>query len=386
MAKKSALYGDFETPIGSFNLFQNAMRQAIEYDANTSDLFEAKVLTRPTLTSTLQISVSKIGASSELTKQYICMVRIRGNLSPHKFLRDPCDISDTNTPEQRRKVFNLIQQHTKVSIFGNENNIPEIGDIIQIRLERGAFGSFKTETAEYIGLLANYQESSATFKEECETALSKFRESDFVQLSSFMYGEKKWNGRIPPQQEIDRIYEVWLATNGLSITLQPEDFNKCGIPDSMFDLQICSPQGLHPAFQSLVEEAKNYLQTNHIPLPKIVSGKRTLKEQISLRLQNQLTPSSTQTLTDENILYASANVFDPPTAPLPQGSYGTGSRHLYGLAVDFGAPLLGSTEEEIKKAKNTDVFKKLKEFENQNENFKNLISGKEPWHWSFDGR
>jgi hypothetical protein len=382
MAKKSALYGDFETPIGSFNLFQNAMRQAIEYDANTSDLFEAKVLTRPTLTSNPQISVSTSETFSELSKQYVCMVRIRGNLSPHKFLRDPCEISDTSTPEQRRKVFNLIQQHTKVSIFGNENNIPEIGDIIQIRLERGAFGSFKTETAEYIGPLANYQELSSTLKEECETALSKFKTSDFVQLSSFMYGEKKWNGRIPPQEEIDRIYDIWLATNGLPITLQPEDFNKCGIPDSMFDLQICSPQGLHPTFQSLVDQAINSVN----PTLKIVSGKRTLKEQISLRLQNQLTPSSTQTLTDENILYASANLFDPPVAPLPQGSYGTGSRHLYGLAVDFGAPLLGSTEEEINKAKDTEVFKKLKDFEDKNENFKNLISGKEPWHWSFDGR
>jgi len=379
MAKKSALYGDFETPIGSFNLFQNAMRRAIEYDANTSDLFEAKVLTRPTLTSDAQIRIST--DISELSRQYVFMVRIRGNLSPHKFLRDPCEISDTSTPEQRRKVFNLIQQHTKVSIFGNENNIPEIGDIIQIRLERGAFGSFKTETAEYVGKLGNYEKSSVTFKQECETALSKFKTSDFVQLSSFMYGEKKWDGKIPPNEEVERIYEVWLRTNGLPITLQPEDFNKCGIPDSMFDLQFCSPEGLHPAFQSLVDEAINSVN----PTLKIVSGKRTLKEQISLRLQNQLTPSGTQTLTDENILYASANMFDPPTAPLPKGSYGTGSRHLYGLAVDFGAPLLASTEEQIQKAKETVVFKKLKEFENDNDNFKNLKSGKEPWHWSFDG-
>ena len=379
MAKKSALYGDFETPIGSFNLFQNAMRQAIEYDANTSDLFEAKVLTRPTLTSNAQISVYSAETISELSRQYVCMVRIRGNLSPHKFLRDPCEISDTSTPEQRRKVFNLIQQHTKVSIFGNENNIPEIGDIIQIRLERGAFGSFKTETAEYVGILANYQESSVTFKQECETALSKFKTSDFVQLSSFMYGEKKWNGKTPPQQEVDRIYEVWLATNDL--TYNEIQFEKCGLPGGDFPFEECSADGLHPDFQSLVDKAINSVN----PTLKIVSGKRTLKEQISLRLQNQLTPSSTQTLTDENILYASANMFDPPTAPLPKGSYGTGSRHLYGLAVDFGAPLLASTEEQIQNAKDTDVFKKLKEFENKNDNFKNLKSGKEPWHWSFDG-
>jgi len=182
---------------------------------------------------------------------------------------------------------------------------------------------------------------------------------------------------------VDRIYEVWLATNDL--TYSEIQFEKCGLPGGDFPFEQCSADGLHPKFQLLVEEAKKYLQNRNITPPEIVSGKRTLKEQISLRLQNQLTPSSRQTLTDENILYASANMFDPPTAPLPKGSYGTGSRHLYGLAADFGAPLFASTEEQIQNAKDTDVFKKLKEFENTNDNFKNLKSGKEPWHWSFDG-
>ena len=77
------------------------------------------------------------------------------------------------------------------------------------------------------------------------------------------------------------------------------------------------------------------------------------------------------------MLYASASLFDPPTAPLPKGDYGTGSRHLYGLAVDFGDPLFGSSEKEIEDAKKTEVFTKLKEFENANPNFKNLRNGKD---------
>tara|TARA_R110002124_G_scaffold161429_3_gene328716 strand:- start:2104 stop:3267 length:1164 start_codon:yes stop_codon:yes gene_type:complete len=386
MAKKSALYGDFQTSIGSYNLFQNAMRQAIDYDANTSDLFEAKVLTRPTLTSVAALKTRETtgSAGQSLVRQYVCMVRIRGPLSPHKFLRDPCEIKDTSTPEQRRKVFNLIQQHTKVSIFENQENRPDIGDIIEIRLERGAFGSFKTDSAEYVGKKANYEESAVLFKKECETALSKFKNSDFLQLSSFMYGEKKWNGEEPPKEEIDRIYEIWLVTNEL-VDIKPEDFDKCGIPDHpKFPTSKCSDR-LHPQFKVIVDKAKKYLAEGSITPPEIISDKRTLRQQIALRLENQITPSSTTTLTDTNMLYASASLFDPPTAPLPKGDYGTGSRHLYGLAVDFGDPLFGSSEKEIEDAKKTEVFTKLKEFENANPNFKNLRNGKEPWHWSFDG-
>ncbi len=95
-------------------------------------------------------------------------------------------------------------------------------------------------------------------------------------------------------------------------------------------------------------------------------------------------PSGNKTLTDENILYAPSVNFNPPTAPLPEGRYDTGSRHLYGLAVDFGKPLNDTSEDGKKKARDSLEFKKLQKFAEDNLNFKNYH--KEPWHWSFDGR
>ena len=281
MAKKSALFGDFNTAEGSYNLFENAMRKAIDFDAYASDIFEAKVLTVPTLITnallgapvpaapatpssftlggfTLSAGGTPPPAIASPVRTYACMVRIRGQLSTHKFLRDPCSIEDTKTAEERRKVFNLIQQHTKVFIYNDGEPLPQIGQIIEVRLERGSFGSFKTDSAQFIGVKAGMEESNVGRQKECESAIKNFESSDFVALQSFNFGERTWNGTIPPQEEIDRIYDFWLATNGLD-GINPEDFNKCGIPGSGFEMIMCSPEGLHPDFKVIVDKALKYL-------------------------------------------------------------------------------------------------------------------------------
>tara|TARA_E500000305_G_scaffold107654_2_gene108116 strand:+ start:58 stop:1245 length:1188 start_codon:yes stop_codon:yes gene_type:complete len=394
MAKKSALFGDFNTAEGSYNLFENAMRKAIDFDAYASDLFEAKVLTAPTLITNALLKTNIASTSDSVTyiKTYACMVRIQGNLSTHKFLRDPCSIEDTSTSESRRKAFNLIQQHTKVFIYNDGDTLPKIGQIIEVRLERGSFGSFKVDTAEFVGIKSSDVDNGEFKKrqKECTDMMSNFEQGDFVALSDFNFGEKTWDGRVPPKEEVDRVYEVWLATNGIE-GVDPEAFSKCGFPGhSVFPTARCDANGLHPVFGRIVNKALGRdafgEPSSEKPLNlEMKSTKRDLKDQIRLRLTNQIVPSGNKTLTDENILYAPASNFHQPTAPLPEGRYDTGSRHLYGLAVDFGKPLNESSEAGKERARNSPEFKALQQFAENNLNFKNLRTGKEPWHWSFDG-
>lgn len=178
MAKKAHLFNDFDTPNGSYNLFQNAMRKAIDYDANISDIFDAKVLTRPTLVTKQPDSV-RFQAAKGKTETFAFMARILGTNSPHRFLEDPCKIQDTDNVESRRKAFNLIQMHTKVFIQAHSQSpLPEIGDVVKLKLERGSYGSFKTDRAEFVKEESKGEEDNK-LKEQCVGVASSFKKDDF---------------------------------------------------------------------------------------------------------------------------------------------------------------------------------------------------------------
>jgi hypothetical protein len=173
MAKQSQLFNDFDTPNGSYNLFQNAMRKAIDYDANISDIFEAKVLTRPTLVTKQPGSVRFKVAEEGKTETFAFMARILGTNSPHRFLEDPCKIEDTENAESRS------QMHTKVFMQTNSQSpLPEIGDVVKLKLERGSYGSFKTDRAEFVKEESKGKEDNK-LKEQCVKVASKFETGDF---------------------------------------------------------------------------------------------------------------------------------------------------------------------------------------------------------------
>ena len=185
MAKKAHLFNDFDTPNGSYNLFQNAMRKAIDYDANISDIFEAKVLTRPTLVTKQPSNVRFEVGESGKTETFAFMARILGTNSPHRFLEDPCRIGDTERVESRRKAFNLIQMHTKVFMQTNSQSpLPEIGDIVKLKLERGSYGSFKTDRAEFVKEESKGKEDNK-LKQDCVSVASSFKKDDFKPISSY---------------------------------------------------------------------------------------------------------------------------------------------------------------------------------------------------------
>ena len=206
MSKKSHLFNDFDTSSRSFNLFEKAMREAIEYDANVSDLFEAKVLTRPTLVTRSPDSVS-FEVDPDKSQTFAFMARILGTNSPHRFLNDPCKIEDAKNPESRRKAFNLIQMHTKVFLTTDTHpTLPELGDIVQVQLERGSYGSFKTDKAQFAKIVLKNSQMSDDLSntEDCISLAVEFVKSDFKvrPLESYRSFPRKmtYNGAEPKIQ------------------------------------------------------------------------------------------------------------------------------------------------------------------------------------------
>ena len=217
MPKKSYLFNDFSTGAGSYNLFEKAMRDAIEYDANISDLFDARVLTRPTLV-TRNPGTKSFKIDNSKSQTFAFMARILGTNSPHRFLNDPCKIEDTQDAESRRKAFNLIQMHTKVFIqINSQTPLPGVGDFVQVRLERGTYGSFKTDKAEFTKILVSNAGVSGDDQigKDCISLASSFEESDFKVRPLESYA------RIAPpsKADVDRFLNKLVASghfNGFS--------------------------------------------------------------------------------------------------------------------------------------------------------------------------
>ncbi len=180
--KRAFNFADFDFAESAFDLFQNSIRSGMDYDANISNQFQAKVLTRPTKLTGDPRNISFVAATESKTETFAFMVRIQGNQSPHRFLPDPCSIEYTKTPEQRTRAFNSIQLHTKVLMTPDSDSpLPKIDDIINITLERGEFGSFKTDLAkQYVSIVSESKIPAGQEFGACQTLAQKFSESDIV--------------------------------------------------------------------------------------------------------------------------------------------------------------------------------------------------------------
>ena len=179
--KRAFNFADFDFAESAFDLFQNSIRSGMDYDANISDQFQAKVLTRPTKLTGDPRNIS-FKATDGKTEIFAFMVRIQGKQSPHRFLPDPCSIEYTETSEQRTRAFNSIQLHTKVLMSpDSESPLPSIDDIINITLERGEFGSFKTDLAkQYVSIVSEAKIPPDQKFGACQTLAQSFTEADII--------------------------------------------------------------------------------------------------------------------------------------------------------------------------------------------------------------
>jgi hypothetical protein len=376
-------------PGAGMEMLSHAVRQSINPATARDNEFEARVLTNPVdVNRDLESEGYKDSnnpSPKDNDKKYKFYVQIKG-VSSHKFNAQPCADNPAYSQEKRDEIHAINNLYCMV--ITNHIQKPKIGDIVKITLSRGTFHEFDTRKAKsYLGISRSTNEAGLPTAEQsqaCDRLSALFDGVSLDELSSTSNGERSWDGKYPDINgpEVQRIYDLWVSMGGNEETL-----TKCGGIGG-YDVKDCLTKKvagrsvtLHPDFFQKAEAAMNAARKQNFG-EKIYMGssKRTIKEQIRLRLGNQI-----GTLTDKQIVTATSSRFDPPTAPLVL-TLGTGSRHLYGLAIDFGGVLqTGGTR--AAKLSNSDA-RKSKTFRWMKQNVHKgefLNTKSEPWHWSADG-
>ena len=144
--KKPLSYLDLDRANPTATLFEKLFRDAVDYKKEIDDVFEAIVLTDPTLAtkdaeSALKNQLITIPAENPNKRTtYIFIARIIGRDSPHLFLPDPLEFNVTDDEDCKKRYHNLLQLHTKVTANGlSVSEMPAKGDTIQIRLVKGDY-------------------------------------------------------------------------------------------------------------------------------------------------------------------------------------------------------------------------------------------------------
>ncbi len=186
MARKNRSFSFevFDSPDGAYTIFENSLRSGMEYDANIEDQFDAVVLTRPVKVTSDMKSVS-FTPSDNGRSMFAFMVRILGDKSPHKYLPDPCLLTNLGgvDADGQRRAFNLIQQHTKVIMHATSDNPPpEINNIVRVSLERNRRGSFKTDvTKQFIEIIDSSTKPQPS-QSNCEVIMDLFKYKDITAI------------------------------------------------------------------------------------------------------------------------------------------------------------------------------------------------------------
>ena len=176
---------DFNYVDGAIDLFEQSLRNSIDFNAMEDDVFEARVLTVPTKIVDNMANAGTIDATGDdLNVKYSFRARILGPLSPHKFLEDPCELSVFVDEGAKERAFSVIQDHTKVVLYGPQDN-PAIGDVVRIKLERTGKTYNTKDAKQYLGIARSTTEPvKRTSGEDCATLAEIFDGVDFDSLSN----------------------------------------------------------------------------------------------------------------------------------------------------------------------------------------------------------
>ena len=381
-------YSTFTDPKTSHDLYSNSIRRGFEFDAyGDRDTFQAVVLTNPIPTDPKQINLFTGGETdgSEKISQFTYRARIIGVNSPHDFLPDPCDSTYTDDPVQAEKLIAMHTLFVSKEEDGVGSSLPRKGSTVEVKLTKNVF-SYNLQIGEHLKVVSNPQQSSAN-NAECTSLQAIINNTDASSLSSFYSGENQGG-----PEGVDELYNYWIENYADNISA-PKD-GECG---GLYGYEVtkCVTVNvggvnvtLHPIFAEQVLEVYNAVSAQNFPNESLRggSGLRTIREQMSLRIQKSRKLGFERSY--EQLLKESSGggLFSPQTAPIPTETLAQGSRHLYGLAIDFGGILAGTSEAERAAAKRTKTYKFM--IENYDSvdgsGFKNY--SKEPWHWSPDGR
>jgi len=133
MARRKNFFAftDFNYTDGAAELFNNTIRNSFEFDAYTSDIFKARVIHK---------------TQRSAADDYIYRIRILGDLSPHRFIEDPCELEAADLEEQKQLYNNLLSLHTKLITNVELDKF----DIIRVRLQRSGQSFNVVETKDFI--------------------------------------------------------------------------------------------------------------------------------------------------------------------------------------------------------------------------------------------
>jgi hypothetical protein len=158
--KKPLSYLDLDRANPTATLFEKLFRDSVDYKKEIDDVFEAIVLTDPTLATknaedalkNQLFTIPEENPNSRTT--YIFIARIIGRDSPHLFLPDPLEFNVTNDEECKKRYHNLLQLHTKVTANGlSVSEMPAKGDTVQIRLTKGDYNYKTAFCNDFLGVI-----------------------------------------------------------------------------------------------------------------------------------------------------------------------------------------------------------------------------------------
>ena len=258
----------------------------MKYDANTSNKFEAIVLTEPIRIFTDPRNEHLSGRKGkETTSKYAFMVRIVGPNSPHKFLPDPCAVEYTLNDKSRRKAFNLIQLHTKVIMDAGEDTVlPEKYDKVSISLERGEFGSFKTDIAKQfisISSKTTVPEGQPEYCSNLEDFFAVYDGSTLDSIETEIYVGTYVPGDRSPN--IENVQNGSLQEAGI-ILKTPSDKDSNG--NTIYTSRAGDPLFIPEAISSFEKLAADYYK--HFKEPLMISSHyRSIDQQIAMKAQKK---------------------------------------------------------------------------------------------------
>jgi hypothetical protein len=373
-------YSTFTDPKTSQDLYSNSIRRGFEFDSyGDRDTFQAVVITNPIPTDPQQINLFIGGevSGSQRVSQFTYRARIVGVNSPHQFLPDPCNSTYANDPVQAEKLIAMHTLFVSKEEDGAGRTLPVKGSLVEVKLNKNTF-SYNLQVGEHLKVVSKPQTPSSN-NNECDSLQSIFNNAGASSLSGFYSGEN-----LGGPENVDDLYNYWQTTYPAAASLLPPEGQCGGIGG--YDIVTCKTGmigtvsvTLHPDFWDKVKEVYDKVKAKRFNESfDGGGGLRSVRTQMALRIQNATQPYDYETL-------LTRGSYDPPTARIPTAPGTQGSRHMYGLAIDFGGILLSGGTRVAKLegsvARNSKTYRYMLTLEENG--FKNY--GAEPWHWSIDG-
>lgn len=130
------------TGFNNFDLFSNSIRRAFSYDAyGDKNIFQAVVISQPIPLdpNDSQFFLGKEDPRTNKVSRFSYRGRIIGSDSPHKFLPDPCNPNYTGEVNATNEIIALHTTFYSSGEIGNDEVLPRIGSLVEVRLEKNAY-------------------------------------------------------------------------------------------------------------------------------------------------------------------------------------------------------------------------------------------------------